>query len=298
MKSKSTTPQAFWALAFAALLTFATVGAMALPAFAQTPIDSDPLDDRSKRRLDNMEKVVRELRSIVFQGRDSGKPVVVQDAETPSQIADLTEKVNDLQLALTQLNATNESLSHDLDETKRALTRSQSENDALTERLAAMDKRLTDLEAAQAQAQQAADATQQADAAIADAASPEDAFAKAKSLMDSGDYDGAQTSFAAFVRRYPDSPLTAEGNYWLGKTLSVRNANADAAQAYIAAIRGWPKTSWAPDAVVELARSLVALNKPQDACQTLAQLAKYYPKASGVVMAQAAKVRGLAHCGV
>ncbi len=293
MKSKSTL-----ALAFAALLTVATMGAVALPAFAQTPIDSDPLDDRSKRRLDNMEKVVRELRSIVFQGKDSGKPVVVQPAETDSQLAGLSEKMDDLQQALTQLNATNESLSHDLDETKRALAASKAENTALTERLAALDKRLTDLEAAQAQAQQAADATQQAEATVADAATPEDAFAKAKGLMDSGDYDGAQAAFAAFVRRYPDSPKTAEGNYWLGKTLSVRNANEDAAQAYIAAIRGWPKTSWGPDAVVELARSLVALNKPQDACQILTQLAKYYPKASAAVLAQAAKVRGQAHCTV
>ncbi|MDQ0465107.1 tol-pal system protein YbgF [Caulobacter ginsengisoli] len=286
------------ALAFAALLTVATVGAVALPAFAQTPIDTDPLDDRSKRRLDNMEKVVRELRAIVFQGRDSGKPVVVQSAESETQLADLTEKMNDLQQALTQLNATNESLAHDLDQTKKALTRSQSDNAALIERLAGLEKRLGELETAQAQAQQAADTTQQAEAAMADAASPDEAFAKAKGFMDSGDYDSAEAAFAAFVRQYGDSPRAAEGSYWLGKTLSVRNANADAAQAFIAAIRGWPKTAWAPDAVLELSRSLVALGKPQDACQTLAQLAKYYPKAPPVVTAQAAKVRTQAHCTV
>jgi tol-pal system protein YbgF len=286
------------AAAFAALLTLAMVGAVALPAFAQTPIDSDPLDDRSKRRLDNMEKVMRELRSIVFQGRDSGKPVVVQPAETDSQLAALSDKMNDLQQALTQLNSTNESLSHDLDETKKALARSQGENGALIERLASLEKRLGEIEAAQAQAQTAADTTQQAEAAVSDAATPEDAFAKAKAFMDSGDYDSAESAFAAFVRRYGDSPKTPEASYWLGKTLSVRNANADAAQAYIAAIRGWPKSAWAPDAVVELSRSLVALNKSEDACQTLGQLAKYYPKAPPVVTAQAAKVRGQAHCTV
>lgn len=293
MKSKSTL-----ALVLAALLTVATAGAVALPALAQTPIDNDPLDDRSKKRLDNMEKVMRELRAIVFQGRDSGKPVVVQPADTDSQIADIGQKLDDLQQTLTRLNATNEDLTHQLDETKRALSRSQSDNAALTDRLTSLEKRLTDLETAQAEAQQAAAVTQQADQAMADAATPEDAFAKAKALMDGGDYDSAEAAFAAFVRRYPDSSKTAEGNYWLGKTLSVRNANADAAQAYIAAIRGWPKSSWAPDAVVELARSLIALNKPADACQTLAQLGKYYPKASATVTAQAAKVRERAHCTV
>ena len=71
----------------ATVLTLAPVMlAPVAPAVAQTAMP-DPLDDRSVKRLERMEKVVRELRSIVFQGRVTGQPVVVQAAETDAQIA-------------------------------------------------------------------------------------------------------------------------------------------------------------------------------------------------------------------
>src|SRR6478735_10420775 len=73
-------------------------------AFSQTPMD-DPLDARDARRVDRMEKVVRELRSIVFQGRDTGKPVVVQPAETEFQMQELQRRVEDLEQTLTRINS-------------------------------------------------------------------------------------------------------------------------------------------------------------------------------------------------
>jgi tol-pal system protein YbgF len=115
--------------------------------------------------------------------------------------------------------------------------------------------------------------------------------------MLSGDYDGAQTAFAAYVEAYPEGPRTPEARYWLGKTLSVKGANAQAAGAYIAAIRAWPKATWAPDAVVELARSLTALKKLPDACATLAELPRRYPKAPPAVTARAAAAAKQAKCG-
>jgi len=111
-----------------------------------------------------------------------------------------------------------------------------------------------------------------------------------------GDYDSAESAFGAFVKRYGDTAKGPEARYWLGKTLSVRGANADAAGAFIGAIRGWPKTTWAPDAVLELSRALVALKKPEDACQTLGELSRRYPKAPASVMTRAQTVRAQAKC--
>ena len=66
-------------LRFAALPAVVLSLALALPALAQTPMD-DPLDARDAKRVDRMEKVVRELRDIVFKAQKSGSPVVVQPA--------------------------------------------------------------------------------------------------------------------------------------------------------------------------------------------------------------------------
>jgi tol-pal system protein YbgF len=257
-------------------------------AWSQTPMP-DPLDDRSVKRLERMEKVVRELRSIVFQGRDSGKPVVVQPAETESQLQGLAQRIVDLEETLTSLNRQNEATTFELDQARRALSESQAANRALSERLAALDARIGKIEAdALAGAEEEAVGLEEGD--------PDTEFAAARKLMLDGDYDAAYVAFDRFVTRYGDSPKGPEGRYWLGKTLSVRGDHGGAAGAYIGAIRGWPKTTWAPDAVLELSRSLLALKKPADACQTLDELARRYPKAPPGVLNRAQATRVQAKC--
>lgn len=265
-------------------LSVALAGGM---AWSQTPMP-DPLDDRSVKRLERMEKVVRELRSIVFQGRDSGKPVVVQPAETDAQLQGLAERIVDLEETLTSINRQNEATTFELDQTRRALAESQATSRALADRVAALEARTGKIEA---------DARADVEEEVAGAAGDPDAdFAAARRLMLDGDYDAAYVAFDRFVSRYGDSPKGPEGRYWLGKTLSVRGDHGGAAGAYIGAIRGWPKTTWAPDAVLELSRSLLALKKPADACQTLDELARRYPKAPPSVLTRAQATRTQAKC--
>src|SRR5687768_9302124 len=88
----------FSAVCVAALL----VGGVAV---AQTPLPvPDPLDARDAKRVERMEKVVRELRAIVFQLRDSGKPVVVQPADTDARMEEMSTRIRDLEETLRRLN--------------------------------------------------------------------------------------------------------------------------------------------------------------------------------------------------
>jgi tol-pal system protein YbgF len=260
-------------------------------AFSQTPMD-DPLDARDAKRVDRMEKVVRELRDIVFKAQKTGAPVVVQPADTDARIADLANHVSDLEQSLTRMNSTVEATTHELDLAKRDNAALQSQVKTLTDRLNAAEQKAAEAAAATA----APPAIEPAAPAADPKAAAADAFSKARALMLSGDYDQAESAFSDYVATYPDTPKTPEARYWWGKTLSVRGAHANAASAYIGAIRGWPQSAWAPDAVVELSRSLVALKKPADACQTLAELGRRYPKAPPAVMSRAAIVRTQAKC--
>lgn len=273
-----------------ALAVFAT----AAPAVAQTPLppadQPDPLDARDARRVERMEKVVRELRSIVFQLRDSGKPVVVQPADTDARMAEMADKLNDLEATLRGLNGSLEGVTREADQAKRDAAALKTQLQALNDRLAALEGKVAAVEAP------APADTLGGTAANTPAGDPAKDFAQARQLMLAGDYDSAENAFAAFVETYPDASKTAEARYWLGKTLSVRGAHANAAQSYIGAIRGWPQTSWGPDAVVELARSLVALKKPADACQTLTEFNRRYPKAPATIASRAAATRTQAKC--
>jgi len=267
--------------------TAVALALVAVPAFSQTPLPApDPLDARDAKRVDRMEKVVRELRAIVFQLRDTGKPVVVQPADIEPRLQELTERVRDLEQSLTRLNGSLESTAFELRQTKQANADLQNQVKVLSDKLATMEQA-----AAPPPPEPAAEA-----APPPPKASPTEAFTQARELMLAGDYDGAEAAFGAFVQTYPTSPRTPEARYWWGKTLSAKGANAQAAQAYLAAIRGWPKTSWAPDGVVELARSLVALKKPQDACAVLGELGKRYPKPAAAVAARAETTARQAKC--
>ena len=260
-------------------------------AFSQTPMD-DPLDARDARRVDRMEKVVRELRDIVFKAQKTGAPVVVQPADTDARMADLAARVGDLEQSLKRMNGSMEATTHELDLARRETTTLLAQVKTLTERLITAEKAT-----AEAAAAAVSPAVPEPPPSPTDSkAAASEAFAKARQMMLSGDYDQAETAFSTYVTAYPDTARTPEARYWWGKTLSVRGAHANAASAYIGAIRGWPQSTWAPDAVVELSRSLIALKKPAEACQTLAELGKRYPKAPPAVMSRAAAARLQAKC--
>jgi tol-pal system protein YbgF len=263
-------------------------------AFSQTPME-DPLDARDAKRVDRMEKVVRELRDIVFKAQRTGAPVVVQPADTDARMADLANRLGDLEQSLTRLNGSIEAATHEADVAKRENAALSAQVKALTDRLAAAEQKAAEAATVAAPAP-SGEEPPPPPAGPDQKAAAADAFAQARQLMLSGDYDGAETAFSGFVSAYPDDAKTPEARYWWGKTLSVRGAHANAASAYIGAIRGWPKTGWAPDAVGELARSLLALKKPDDACAALSELGKRYPKAPAAVTTRAAATARQAKC--
>jgi tol-pal system protein YbgF len=264
------------------------------PTVAQTPID-DSLDAHSARRVDNLEKVVRELRAIVFQGRETGAPVVIQPAETQGQINALTDHLGDLDRTLTRMNGEMEVIKHDLDQARQEDNDLRAQNAALREEMRALDQRVQGLSAPPPPPP--APAAAEPPPAIAPPANDATAaFTAARTLWQSGDNAGAEAAFRDFTDRYGESSRVAEARYYLGKTLIARSAWPEAATADIGALRGWPQTRWAPDAVLDLSRALVGLGKTADACKTLDELGRRYPKATAAVLAGAKSVRRQAAC--
>lgn len=256
-------------------------------ALSQTPLDDDPLDDRSARRLERMEKVVRELRAIVFQGRETGQPIVVQPAETEQRIGELSDRITNLETSLTRLNGQLENANHTADEQRRLAQQVTQQNAALSARIDALESKVATL---------SAPSPEPPPQAAAQTADPEALFGAARKQLLDGDYAAAEGSFRAFVDDFGDNARAPEARYYLGKTLLARRAYAEAASADIAAIRDWPQTAWAPDAVLDLSRALVGMRRLPDACSTLNELGRRYPRASTDVKNRAATLRTQAQC--
>lgn len=261
------------------------------PALAQTSLDA-PLDARSAQRLDRLEKAFKELRAIVFQGRESGQPVVVQPADTGAQILSLTDKISELSQMVSRLNGQMEVIGHDLDQSRRETADLKGENAALRQQVQALAESVRGVSAPAPIAPAGGAA-----ADPAETGEPTSVIAKARADIAAGRFDEAETALHAFIADAGETPAAAEARYWLAKSLIGRRDWSAAASADIAALRGWPKTRWAPDAVLDLARALNAMDKRDDACQALDELARRFPKLTPTVAKGAAGLRARAHCG-
>lgn len=233
---------------------------------------------------------MKELRAIIFQGRETGQPVVVQPADTEGQINSVTDRLNDLDRTLSRLNGEIEVIRHDLDQARQDNSDLRAQDATLKERVAALEQAVKTLTPPPPPPEAAA-------AVVPPPADPDAAFAAAKASLQAGDAVGAEAGFKDFVDRFGDTPRGAEARYYLGRLLLARRVWADAAAADIGAIRGWPQTRWAPDAVLDLSRALVGLGKSADACETIGELARRYHAVGASVKSGAAEVRAKAQCG-
>ncbi len=260
----------------------------AAPALAQVPIDNS-LDEHSAKRLDRMEQAIKELRAIVFQGRETGAPVVVQPADADAQMGALSQKIDDLQQAITRLTGQLESAGHDVDEARHEADQLREENGALTARVAALEQKVA-AEAAPPPppAAEAAPPPPPLDAPAA--------LAAAREAYNAGDLAAAEADFRDVIARFGGTPRGMEARYFLGKLQLKRGDFADAAATDLAVVRQWPSASWAPDAALDLARAMVGMKEGREACGVLSEIDTHYPKAGAAVRTGAADVRSQAGC--
>lgn len=282
----------------------ALLGGMAEEAAAQVSLDEPPLGENDAKRLDRIEKAVRELRAIVFQGRETGQPVVVQPADTESQINQQSDKLNDINQTLAKLTGELEVVRHDVDQSHHDLDDLRAKNSALKDEVDGLEKTVQALQApppppAGAAATGGAPGAPGAPPVEPPSTAPLDPaaqFSAARAALDQGDMANAEAGFQAYIAIAGDGPRGPEARYYLARTLIARKAWPEAATADIGAIRGWPHTSWAPAAVLDLSRSLEAMGKNQDACETLGELSRRYPGAAPAVLRDARRLRTDAQC--
>ncbi len=303
-------------------LLLATVAALSLcgPVLAQ--------DTGSSRRLDQLEKQVRELRAIVFQGRDTGQPVEVRPAGPDPAVAALEQRFDGIDDTIRQIKGQLEVLTHDVDESRQNAAAVRDQNGQLQGQLKDLGDRVARLEGQPSAGggvppppanippppTDATAAAQAADdgrlggpssapgapppAAAAAPATQGDAYRAARALLTAGDYAGASNAFQDYLTRYPNAKNTPEAYYWLGESDYAREDYQDATPAYARALKGWPKLAWSPDATVKLARALAETNRTPEACAALAEFDhRYHPAASLTVKARADAVRSRAKCG-
>ena len=237
-----------------------------------------------------MEQALKEMRAIVFQGRETGKPVVVEPADTDSEITGLGQKIDDLQQAITRLTGQLESAGHDVEDARKEADALREENGALTARVAALEQKVTELATPPPPVAATAPPT------TAQPADPAAAMAAARAAFNAGDYAGAEAGFRGVAGASGDTPQ-GNGGALLHRQdpdrppgLRRRRLAGPRRGAAVA------RYAWAPDAALDLSRAMLGMKESREACGVLAEIDSHYPKAGPGVKAVEADVRSEARC--
>ena len=162
------------------------------------------------------------------------------------------------------------------------------------ERYLELEQRINDLAAAPgagnaAQGDGAASSAEQGDdgdpAVMAAGQEDRQAYRAAFQKVQDRDFDAALTAFETFVKNYPDSPLRANGYYWLGELYSARSELEPAAQAFTTVIEDYPQSNKLPDALYKLGLLKARQGQPDASKQLLNRVQQEYPDSNAASMA-------------
>ncbi len=103
------------------------------------------------------------------------------------------------------------------------------------------------------------------------------AYQAALSLFKQGDYSGAISGFKAFIKTWPDDPLAASAQYWIGNACFSTRDFKGAVAAQRRLLAAWPKSPKVPDALLNMSSAQVELGDMAAARKTLQKLVDRYP---------------------
>src|SRR4029077_19764867 len=103
--------------------------------------------------------------------------------------------------------------------------------------------------------------------------------------MQRKDYALAEQTMKSFAQKYPNDPMLADSQYWLGESFFQRQQYRDAAEAFLGVTTKYDKSAKAPDALLRLGQSLAALKEKDAAGAAFGEVTRKYPRASAGVKA-------------
>jgi tol-pal system protein YbgF len=257
-------------------------------------------------------------RAGLFGESDEEKAARVHEQNQDAAIADLKQRVQDLEDSLRQATGQNETLAHQVQQLGDKLERQKKD----------FEYRLCALNAQQLGANQSESADQsqaipcpggapvtqtfnapppQQSAAlpVVRLAPPpgvlgtlpaksmpsnpqaQEQFNVALDLLAKAHNDEARAQFRSFADANPGDPLAPQAIYWVGQIDFLEKDYAGAAHAFVELMKKYPTSPRGADSMLKLGQSLIAMGQTKEGCMTLAALSTRYPNAAKTIAAEA-----------
>ena len=204
-----------------------------------------------------------------------------QRVETMRQQAEQRQSEESAQLRRSLLDLQNQ-----IEQMRGDLARMTGQNEQLTKTVADLQQRQTDVDT-RAKSNEPSKVAVDGREFNADPKEKAD-FDAALGIFRAGQFAQAQTAFADFVKRYPQSGYNASALFWLGNAqYATRNYN-EAIANFRSMLSLAPDHAKAPEAVLSIANCQIELKDTKAARRTLEDLTKAYPQSEA---AQAGRER-------
>ncbi len=217
-----------------------------------------------------------------------------EDDEARRAILDLRQRVEAMRLQSEQRQSDDNAqlrrsmldLQTQIEQMRSELQRMTGQNEQLTRTVTELQQRQGEIDG---RLKQSEPSTVSVDGREFTAAPKEKAdFDAALGIFRGGQFAQAQTAFAEFVKRYPQSGYNASALFWLGNAqYATRNYN-EAIANFRSMLSLAPDHAKAPEAVLSIANCQIELKDTRAARRTLEDLTKAYPQSEA---AQAGRER-------
>ncbi len=118
----------------------------------------------------------------------------------------------------------------------------------------------------------------------------------AMTLLAKAQYDEASGAFRSFADTYPKDDRAPQAIHWIGSIAYMQQDFPGAARAFAEEIKKYPNSPSAADSMLKLGQSLIAMKQKKEGCTALEALPRTYPKAAKTVREAARKARDDARC--
>jgi tol-pal system protein YbgF len=115
-------------------------------------------------------------------------------------------------------------------------------------------------------------------------------YDEAMSLLAKARYEQARAAFRAFADGNPKDSLTPQAVYWVGNIAFVQKDYPAAALAFAEQLKKFPASPQSPESMLKLGQSLIALGQKKEGCLTLGAIKSKYKQAPATILTQAATV--------
>ncbi len=229
---------------------------------------------------DQARQAILDLRQRFDQAVTAQNRLVDENAQMRRGMLELQQQIESLRGDLARSRGQEEQLTREISELKRVNAAAQQ----------TLEERLRKLETDTAARDAAASNTAANEPATEPTASGGDKqeYDAALALFRAGDFKGAQTSFANFIKRYPRSGLAPSALFWLGNAQYATRDYKEAITNFRSLLTAAPSHQRAPEAMLSIANCQIELKDSKSARTTLESLIKTYPQSEA---AQAGRER-------